>query len=68
MGPKSWDEHRMLVMESLEELKSEVKEVRRAQDVIRQEIAMLKVKSSLWGGLAGMVSAIILGVMAWMKM
>ena len=68
MGPKSWDEHRMLVMESLDELKSEVKEVRRAQDVIRQEIAMLKVKSSLWGGLAGMVSAIIVGVMAWMKL
>lgn len=68
MGPKSWDEHRMLVMESLDELKVEVKEVRRAQDVIRQEIAMLKVKSSLWGGLAGTVSAIIVGVMAWMKL
>jgi hypothetical protein len=67
MGPRSWEEHRLLVTESLIELKDDMKEVRKAQEQIRQEIIMLKVKSSLWGGLAGTVPAIVVGVMAWLK-
>jgi hypothetical protein len=67
MGPLSWEEHRLLVTESLLDLKEDMKEVRKAQEQIRQEIIMLKVKSSLWGGLAGTVPAIVVGVMAWLK-
>lgn len=68
MGPQSWEEHRLLVMQSLEELKVSAKEIKQAQAEIHEEIIMLRVKSSLWGGLAGTVPAIIVGVIAWLKM
>jgi len=68
MGPQSWNEHRLLVMESLDDLKDEMKEVRKAQELIRQELVALKVRSGLWGGLAGTIPAIVIGVIAWLKM
>jgi hypothetical protein len=68
MGPKSWDEHRLYVMKSLDDLTKEVGKVQETQAQIIAEIQMLKVKSSLWGGLAGAVPAIVIGVMAWWKM
>jgi hypothetical protein len=67
MGPLSWDEHRLLVMKSLDELKASVADIQKAQEQIHREIITLRVKSSLWGGLAGTVPAIIVGVLAWLK-
>jgi hypothetical protein len=54
-------------MKSLEELKASVADIQKAQEQIHREIITLRVKSSLWGGLAGTVPAIIVGVLAWLK-
>jgi len=68
MGPQSWNEHRLYVMESLDELKESMDKIQDTQAQIMSEIRLLKLKSSLWGGLAGTVPAIVIGVMAWLKM
>jgi hypothetical protein len=68
VGPQSWDEYRLLVMQSLDELKVEVREIRKAQELTRQELVALKIRSGLWGGLAGTIPAIVIGVIAWIRM
>ncbi len=56
----------MTLREDLQELKADVKELRDIVVLIRLDLATLKVKASLWGGVAGMVvglSALLYGML-----
>ena len=53
----SWPEHRRLVLHELMSLRSEVAAIRDSQVNIREDIAGLKVRAGLIGGVAGAVSA-----------
>jgi hypothetical protein len=55
-----WNEWRKLVLHELETHSSDLKEIRENVSKVKTEIAMLKVKSGLWGAVAGMIPVIIL--------
>lgn len=50
-----WPEYQRLVLAKLDELSSDVKEIQATQARQNQDIAVLKVKSGLWGGAAGLI-------------
>ena len=53
-GQTGWGEYRELVLSNLEEIKKSAQETEVRLRGIELEIALLKLKSSLWGGLAGL--------------
>ena len=53
-GDPGWGEYRELVLSNLEDIKASAQEVEVRLRAIELEIALLKLKSSLWGGLAGL--------------
>lgn len=53
-----WKEYKRLVMDSLNTLKADVKEIQNDTATIKTEIALLKLKSGLWGLTAGMVGSV----------
>lgn len=56
-----WREHRLLIMSEIRSLREDVKDVKASVIMLREadlsqiriDIAMLQVKSGLWGALAG---------------
>lgn len=66
--PESWGEYRRLILTQLQSLQSELAILRKELEQFRQEevsdikieIALLKLKSSIWGGFMGAVSAALL--------
>ncbi len=54
-----WAEYRRLVLENIEDDKTFKKEVRRDISYIKGEIKVLKVKSGVWGFLAGAIPGCI---------
>ena len=73
-----WSEYRRLVLSELErlhkgqlELRNEIAQLRRdtATELakVRSDIAMLKIKSGVWGAAAGLIPAIIAILLTLMK-
>ena len=54
-----WFEHRRQVLESLRQLREDVKQLDGKVDDVRVDVAGLQVKASAWGALAGMIPAAI---------
>jgi hypothetical protein len=58
-GPRtdasSWGSYERLVLSKLDELSEDVKEIQQEQGRQRIDIAMLKVRSGVWGAAAGLV-------------
>jgi hypothetical protein len=54
LSDSSWEQDRKLVLGSLDEIKESAKEMEVRLRGIELELALLKLKSSLWGGLAGL--------------
>lgn len=52
---------------SIDELKETVKTMHNELTDIKVEIAMLKVKSGVWGALAGLIPAIITFIYFWIR-
>lgn len=50
-----WGAYERLVLAKLDELSVDIKEIQAEQSRQRVDVAMLKVKSGLWGGIAGLV-------------
>ena len=50
-----WSEYQKLVLSDLHDLKQSNKEARETMSRVGAEIAALKVKAGIWGGLAGLI-------------
>lgn len=64
MKPKEWQgngwtQYQKLVLAELERLSEETTKIKESLSNIQIEIAMLKVKSGLWGGVAGLFTVLI---------
>ncbi len=57
--PDEWSKQEALVLNELKENATDHKEMIAKLNKIEIELAMLKVKSGLWGGLAGGIPALI---------
>jgi hypothetical protein len=57
---EGWLEYRKLILSELERVSRELRDLNEKVLEIHTEIAMLKVKSGLWGALAGAIPAIVL--------
>lgn len=58
---KSWNEYQELVLNELKRHNTLIEALRSDVGDLKTEIAMLKIKSSLWGGGAGLAGASIIG-------
>lgn len=54
----SWLRYQKLVLEELESLDSSIKELAKDARKLEIELAILKVKAGLWGGISGAIIAI----------
>jgi hypothetical protein len=57
---EGWLEYRKLILSELERVSRELRDLNQKVSDIHTEIAMLKVKSGLWGALAGAIPALVL--------
>lgn len=55
MNADGWGAYERLVLAKLEELSEDIKEMQATQARQNVEIAMLRVKSGLWGATAGLI-------------
>ena len=55
-----WDEYKRLVMNELEDLGSKFDKMQEDITTMREEVASLKVKSGIWGAIAGLIPTVIL--------
>lgn len=53
--PQGWGAYERLVLAKLDELAEDVREIQAEQGRQRVDIAMLKVKSGVWGAAAGLI-------------
>ena len=67
MGENGWSEHQRLVIDSLERHDRYFDKLFEKIDGMGKEIATLKVKAGIWGGLAGIVSAIASMILLYIK-
>lgn len=67
VGAPGWNEYKLLVLDQLEGLKSQVRSLEakvdafRADDIanVKVDIALLKQKAGLWGAIAGLIPGAI---------
>lgn len=72
MVEDGWDVNRKLILDSIERLRDELRVIKAKLDQFRQddiaqirtEIALLKLKSSLWGALMGAATGIAVALTA----
>lgn len=58
-----WSSYEKLVMDKLETLEEDIVALNEQVTLMRIDIAQLKIKAGIWGGVAGMVPAVV-GVLA----
>jgi hypothetical protein len=56
---EGWDRYQMLVLDKLDSLDQRLSRVEQGMILVRIDVANLKVKAGIWGGLAGMIPSII---------
>ena len=56
---ESWEKYQKMVIDKLDNHSKRFEEVAQHLTKIQVEIATLKVKASIWGGIAGMIPLII---------
>lgn len=57
-----WSAYEKLVMSELSDLKGEMVELHKEVTLLRIDLATLKVKAGVWGGVAGLVPALVTGL------
>jgi hypothetical protein len=55
-----WSKYQMMILDRLNDLREVQKETESRLRSIENEITTLKVKSSIWGGVAGVVAAAVM--------
>jgi hypothetical protein len=62
-----WSQYEKLVLKTLEELRVDVKEMKREIGDQRSDILMLKIKSSFWGAISGLGAYAVLWAAEYLK-
>lgn len=67
MAENSWKEHQLLVLEKLDRHESWLVSIDKRLGKLREDIVILKLKCGLWGAAGGLIPALIVGLIAYMK-
>ena len=67
MNENGWDEYQRLVLEKLKQNDASHNEIAKTLTDIKVDIGQLKVKSGVWGGIAGFITAAIALIIALVK-
>jgi hypothetical protein len=59
MTDSSWSAYEKMVLAKLDSLEEGLADVREQQILLRIDVSNLKVKAGIWGGVAGLVPAIV---------
>lgn len=62
-----WGEWSRHVLKTLEDQGLDIRDIRNSIALIQTEIAVLKVKSGIWGAMGGMIPVLIAVVLFWME-
>ena len=62
--PRSWSAYERLVMDKLASLEADITTLDEKVTLLRIDVAQLKVKAGIWGGMVGMIPALITAVIA----
>jgi hypothetical protein len=54
-----WSTYEKLVLDTLTRLETDIKDIKTIQNSQQTELALIKLKSSIWGAVSGMFTAII---------
>lgn len=66
MDPESgWNAYQRMVLTDLDELKAGLADVREEVVGVRIDVATLKVKAGIWGGVAGFIPALVTALIAY---
>ncbi len=66
-GENGWNEHQKLVLTKLEEYNDHFEKIYRILNETRIDIAALKVKSGVWGAVAGGLTVAVILLIAYLK-
>ena len=58
-----WKEYRRMVMSKLEEMRIEIKALKKNIEKLHDDVIMLKVKSGVWGTMGGAIPALIIVIL-----
>jgi len=61
-----WSAYEKLVLDKLDSLEQGLEELRGEVVSVRIDVATLKVKAGIWGGVAGMIPALITALIAFL--
>jgi hypothetical protein len=61
-GRSPWSEYRRLVLRELEQLGKEVENIRMMAGELKTEVALLKLRASVWGVAAGAISSAVITI------
>jgi len=67
MSDNGWEKYGYFVLKELKEIKSEQKDMRKDVRELVREVAALKVKSGVWGLIAGAIPAGLIGLWMWVR-
>ena len=62
MTDNGWDEYQLLVLDRLNSHTEQLKIISSRMEDMRVEIALLKVRSSIWGAVAGAITVALAGI------
>lgn len=62
--PGGWSAYEKLVLDKLDGLDGRLDRLEENQVILRIDVAKLKVKAGLWGGLAGLVPAMVIAAVS----
>jgi len=62
MNGSEWNAYEKLVMDTLENLETDVTDLREEIVLLRIDVAQLKIKAGIWGAIAGMIPALLASV------
>ncbi len=50
-----WDQYKILVLNYMERIENQLADIQKSMNKVQIEVAMLQVKSGMWGALGGLI-------------
>lgn len=67
VNENGWDEYKLLVLTKLEDMRVAIKSLDEKVDTLQIEMSAIKVKSGIWGLVAGLIPVLVLLAIALIK-